>query len=210
MKLLQMLSSMYHETAGRFIICSRLYKLDLSDYTIRPVALDKQTYKLSFPTIEDLNKLEDHYKDVHGKIGIVRDRFNSGDYICIAYEDLNSNSIAYTRWLCFHRFFSSDFGHLFEFGTNEVFTLDSYTAPQFRKLGLHHQMNIEMLNWLKQDMNIEFVYMVIRCFIPHLAKIPMELGYRPISRRVRRKPGSVKSILALIARKLSWKHGKIS
>jgi hypothetical protein len=60
-----------------------------------------------------------------------------------------------------------------------------------------------MLQWLKANTSIRYVYMVILMFIPHLTKIPLELGYKPIESIFYYKKGSFGKFLNLIKRKLN-------
>ena len=84
------------------------------------------------------------------------------------------------RQICKKQYYSDLLRKELQFKENQALTLDSWTHPNYRGLGLHRNMNIQMLNWLKQNTAITEVYMLIKCFIPHLTKIPIQLGYQPI------------------------------
>jgi hypothetical protein len=134
--------------------------------------------------------LIEHYALVPGKIDRVMERFESGGYICFAFIDTKTNLIGYTRWICKHQFRSDTLGEMLKFKESEVLTLDSYTPPCYRGKGLHRAMNIEMLNWLKQETDFQAVYMVILAFLFHLSKIATALGYKRIYTRINYRKGS--------------------
>ena len=199
------LSSLYHKYIGRIIECARLYRLDLSLYRTRDVPLLHHHFKFFLPAVDNLEKLIERYGKTKGKADLVQKRFASGNYTCYAYEDTEKAKIAYTRWVCKNVFYSDLLKMSFSFSENEVLTLDSYTEPSYRKMGLHHAMNIEMLNWLKDNTETRYVFMIIKCFIPHLTKIPLELGYRPVKTRIYLKKDGLSDIIRLVRNKLSGK-----
>ena len=136
------------------------------------------------------------------KMKIIETRVKSSDYICFAYRDDATGNIAYSRWLCKNHFHSETMRKQLNFSQQEALTLDSYTHPGYRKLGLHRKMNIYMLQWLKEQTGIRYIYMVIRCSIPHLTKIPRQLGYRPIERVFYYKKGSLSNLFKLLSGKM--------
>ena len=205
MEYLSRLSSLYHLTLGRFTECSKLYCLNLSAYHNTQIPQLDRKYKFVLVSEDNITKLKEHYYQLPGKEKIVQTRFDSGNYICFAYEDTENAKIAYTRWLCKNEFYSDLLQMNFSFSNNEVLTLDSYTEPSYRKMGLHHAMNIEMLNWLKDNTETRYVFMIIKCFIPHLTKIPLELGYRPVKTRIYLKKDGLSDIIRLVRNKLSGK-----
>jgi len=112
---------------------------------------------------------------------VVRKRMmDANSYLCFAFIDETSNEIAYTRWTNSDSFYSIPLRKEIVLKENEILTLDSYTPPEYRMKGLHREMNIRMLNWLMFEKEITKVYMVIKCFNPHLIKIPKSLGYRRV------------------------------
>lgn len=194
----------YHYTIGRFIEVASLYKLDLEKYHIDNVCDIDNRYQ--FQILSDFDdRLVEHYALVPGKIDRVLERFDSGNYTCFAYVDTKMNSISYTRWICKNQFRSDTLDQTLVFKENEVLTLDSYTPPKNRGQGLHKAMNYAMLNWLKQETDYNTVYMVIKDFIPHLAKYPKKIGYKKEYTRHHYKKGSIRAISKVIAQKISGK-----
>jgi hypothetical protein len=124
-------------------------------------------------------------------MGIIQNRFETGNFICFAYKEKGTNRLAYARWLCTKQFFSEVLKKELLFAENEALTLDSFTHPDFRKLGLHRNMNILMLQWIKRHTSIQYVFLVIKCFIPHLTKYPQQLGYKSIESVFYYKTGSI-------------------
>lgn len=204
-----MLSGLYHKSIGRLLECVRLYRLNLTGYAKLDVPVISEGFEFMLPDISNIEQLRVHYQAIPGKIDRVIKRLESDDYRCFAYMESGNGQIAYTRWLCYREFFSAELRETLRFSDKEVLTLDSYTAPDYRHSGLHHAMNIAMLNWLKDNTGIQFVYMVIKCFIPHLTKIPLELGYRPISTKVYTKKGSFTELIKLVTGKIKSKHEKV-
>ena len=205
MKFGNYISSVYHKYIGRVIECARLYRLDINLYSKQDVSISNHQFKFFLATVDNLEQLIKRYDKTKGKADVVQQRFASGNYTCFAYEDTENAKIAYTRWLCKNEFYSDLLKMNFSFSKHEVLTLDSYTDPSYRKLGLHHAMNIEMLNWLKDNSDTKYVYMIIKCFIPHLTKIPLELGYKPVKTRIYLKKGALSDIARLVRSKLSGK-----
>lgn len=202
------LSGLYHKTIGRFVECARLYRLNLAEYKKLNVPEIPEGFEFMFPDENNVDQLKVHYQAIPGKIDKVIDRLKSGDYLCFAYKELDSLQIAYTRWICFREFYSAELRETLKFTNKEALTLDSYTAPKYRHSGLHHAMNIAMLNWLKDNTETRHLFMVIKCFIPHLTKIPLELGYRPIRSRIFYKKGALIDLIKQLNRKAVRKTDK--
>ncbi len=196
------LSIVYHNTFGRFFECAKLYRTDINDF--KPETRFEKVGAFSFfmPGEKEMPLFNRLYDGNPIKMKIIESRFKCGDYLCFAYRDNASGDIAYTRWLCKNAFYSDILKKQMNFSQHEALTLDSYTPPDYRKLGLHRLMNIYMLQWLKEQTGIRYVYMVIRCFFPHLTKIPRQLGYRPVERVFYYKKGSLINIFKLLLGKI--------
>jgi len=204
---MKFITKLYYNTIGLFIEGVRLYKLDLMSFD-----KEKHTnfdsipqFQFYLPTEKDLDLFAKLYDNIPGKINKIVHTFESGYYLCFAYLDTTNNRLAYTRWLCKNEYYSDAMRKQLKFNDNEALTLDSYTHPDYRMLGLHKQMNIQMLEWLKKNTQIRYVFMVILIFIPHLTKIPLELGYRPVESTFYYKKGSIEAFMKLIKRKLNVK-----
>ena len=183
------ISRMYYYTLGRILDIASLYRLDLSMYrTISYLEIDPRYQFHIFYDFDD--RIGDLYELVPGRTEIVKKRFQSGNYACFTYVDTAKDAIAYARWICKQEFYSDTLGEMLKFKESEVLTLDSYTPPCYRGKGLHRAMNIEMLNWLKQETDFQAVYMVILAFLFHLSKIATALGYKRIYTRINYRKGS--------------------
>ena len=196
------ISKLYYNTFGRFIICVKLYCNDLHEFNSNEKLEQYENFQFIIPTEKELFLLEKIYESNSIKLKIINDRIKRGNYICFAYQDKNNGNIAYTRWLCMNTFYSDTLRKQFSFSANEALTLDSYTHPDYRYRGLHKNMNILMLKWIKENTEIQHVYMVIKCFIPHLTKIPKELGYKPIEKTTYYKKGSISLIIKKVLEKI--------
>ncbi len=182
---MNILGAIYYRFLSNFIECARLYKLDLQLFTPPFTANVPKNFTFTIIGIESLGKLRTHYQDNEHRIKVAQERLNSGYYVCFGYIDTATGKIAYTRWICKHEFYSEVLGKRLTFVDNEVLTLDSWTSPEYRNMGLHKNMNLEMLLWLKQHTKVESVFMVIKCFNPHLTKVVRAFGYKPIKTVIR-------------------------
>jgi len=197
------ISKLYYSTIGLFFQGAKLYRIDLNLFN-RGLDLEEiNQFRFYMPNENDLALFEKLYENVPGKINNISKIIKSGKYLCFAYQDTKSNRLAYTRWICKTEFYSDAMRKKLIFKQDEVLTLDSYTHPDYRFSGLHKNMNIQMLQWLKANTQIRYVYMVILIFIPHLTKIPVELGYRQVESTFYCKKGSGAAFLNLIKRKLN-------
>lgn len=179
------------------------YKLDLSE---QPEYTTKRLKEFKFKILNesDLKSLT-HFAQSRGEsyINISKERLiNKENFICYAFIENHSNEIAYTRWVCKNEFYSEPLKRMLKFKTNEVLTLDSYTKPDFRGKGLHKEMNVVMLNHLKNQLQIDYVYMVIKWFFPYLVRIVEDLGYRKIESKIYYKKGSLNKYFRIIREKL--------
>lgn len=195
------LSQTYYNTLGRFVDAASLYILDLEHYQILPCSINRDQYEF-IVTDKYISGLDKHYEQVKGKNNLAIQRFESGDYLCFAYRNRETQEIAYTRWICKNEFYSDVLQMQLIFKKDEALTLDSYTKPNYRGEYLHRDMNIEMLNWLKVNQEYHYVYMVIKCFIPYLTKYPKSLGYRRFKTNVHYKKGSFSNFYKLVILKL--------
>jgi hypothetical protein len=197
------LSNLYHDTFGRFFECATLYKLDLENFNNHVKLKRIGDFEYCMPKSESIALFE-HLANYDAKrIEIIRNRLKSGNYLCFAYKDTTTNRLAYTRWLCTNDFYSDTLKKEVKLAENEALTLDSFTHPDYRNTGLHQKMNILMLQWIKENTNYRFVYMIIKCFIPHLVKYPKLLGYKPVFTVVYYKRGSISSVVKLIYNKIN-------
>jgi hypothetical protein len=197
------ISKLYYSTFGLFFQGARLYLIDLNSFICDSKPIDNNQFKFYMPTEHDLVLFTKLYENVPEKCNILIETFKSGNYLCFAYQDIANNRLAYARWVCKKEYFSDAMRKQLNFKPNEALTLDSYTHPDYRFAGLHKNMNIQMLQWLKINTQIRYVYMVILMFIPHLTKIPLELGYRPIESTFYYKKGSLSAFINLIKRKFN-------
>jgi hypothetical protein len=171
---------MYEVFIRRFVECSRLYKINLTGFSTNHNIKVNSRFKFVIIRKSILYNFETFYSHNETKIDIINDRFNDPNLTCFAYFDLSENRIAYTRWLCEKEYNSSILKRLIILKPFEALTFDSFTHSDYRGIGLHRSMNIEMLNWLETHTGIRSVYMVIKCFYPHLSRVPKELGYMPL------------------------------
>lgn len=194
---------LYYSSIGLFFQGSKLYKLDLNDFRSEENFESFSNFQFYIPTENDITLLTELYKNLPGKIDIVKKMFESGNFKCFSYIDKRSNRLAYTRWICTNEYHSEALKKKISLKADEALTLDSYTHPDYRFHGLHRKMNILMIQWLKANTSIRYVYMVILMFIPHLTKIPLELGYKPVESTFYYKKGAIMDLINIIIRKLN-------
>lgn len=198
------ITKLYYGTIGHFFQGAKLYRIDL-DLFNRDMNIDKlNKFKFYMPTEKDWGLFEKLYENVPNKLNGIRKRFETGNFICFAYQAKKNSRLVYARWICKNKYYSDVMRKQLKFTNEEAITLDSYTHPDYRFLGLHKNMNILMLQWLKSNTQIRYVYMVILMFILHLTKIPLEIGYNPIESTFYYKKGSVSAFLNLLKRKLNF------
>jgi predicted GNAT family acetyltransferase len=180
--------------------CAKLWCVDLTDGDTLP---EKDLSDYSFKVINKNNELEKHKTRIAQERGdeyidLISRRINNGTYWCYVFIHNESGKYAYTRWTCSNNFYSESMNLNLNLKDDEIFTLNSYTHPQFRKQGLHREMNTKMLNYIRDNTKCSKVYMVIRCFLPHLEKIPRSLGYFPVKRSIYYKRNSLTNIIKRI------------
>jgi hypothetical protein len=164
----------------RLLVKVDLYKINIETYQTFDI---KYFTKFEFLMITDMDgfSLLDkilterglHFREV------VENRLQSGNYICFLYKNVNSNEAVYYRWLTNVSFFHGALRENLILDSDHAFTLDSYTSVQYRGLGLHKQMNKQMLNFCKNNLKLKSVRMVIyrgKAYL-HLHKTVQELGY---------------------------------
>jgi hypothetical protein len=133
--------------------------------------------------ISEIHKLQLHIYERGEKYKqVISDRFKSGIFFCFCFIEKSSGKAAYARWLRKGSFFHIRYKMEIELKTDEAFTMDSYTPIEFRGKGLHKEMNKRMLNYSKQELNINKVFLVILrgSEYAHLHKTVQELGYKRI------------------------------
>tara|TARA_Y100001958_G_C21247945_1_gene579981 strand:- start:2785 stop:3339 length:555 start_codon:yes stop_codon:yes gene_type:complete len=175
-----LLGKIFHRFLSKYIECARMYKINLNTYTNDFKLKDKHNFTFKMLDKNEFEKLSYLYQNDYEKLKIVNNRLNSGNYLCFSYIDNENKVIVYARWICKKEYYSDILREKLHFKENQALTLDSWTHPNYRGLGLHRNMNIKMLNWIKENTDITEVYMVIKIFIPHIKKIAVELGYKPI------------------------------
>jgi hypothetical protein len=195
------ITKLYYSSIGLFFQGAKLYRIDLNSFNYENVNKFNE-FIFYMPTEADMVLFEKLYENLPGKLVSIKKIFESGNYLCFAYQDATNDRLAYTRWVCKKEYFSDAMQKQLNLKKDEALTLDSYTHPDYRFAGLHKNMNIQMLQWLKEKTQIRYVYMVILMFIPYLTKIPLELGYRPIESAFFYKKGSFTEFLTLIKRKV--------
>jgi hypothetical protein len=172
----------YHRFFSQYIEGASMYRLKLNSYSADLRLNDNNNFIFSMPAKNDFNKFSFLYQNNHDKLEIIKNRLNSVNYLCFSYMDKKNKVIVYARWICKKEYYSYVFRKKLKFKENQVLTLDSWTHPNYRGIGLHRNMNIEMLNWIKQNTDVTEVFMVIKIFTPHLKKLACQLGYKRIKR----------------------------
>jgi hypothetical protein len=203
MKIIQKnLTKFWFFTVERFFEYAKLYKVDLTffDKSLTENKLDD--FEFFLPVKKDLILLKNLYNGNENKIKTIGELITDPNYICFAYKEKITGKIAYTRWVCINNFYSAVLRTDMIFKSDEALTLDSYTHPDYRYKGLHYKMNIQMLKWLKENTTIRGVFMVIKCFLPHLTKIPLQLGYKSVRMVFYYKKGSIPFYLNLLLKKI--------
>ena len=197
------LNKLYFSTINLFFQGAKLYQIDLNSFSREERLELIDDFEFFMPSQQDWDLFVKLYENLPDKTSVIRKRFETGNYLCFAYNDKINHRLAYSRWICKGNFYSDAMRKRLTFKSDEALTLDSYTHPDYRYHGLHKKMNIFMLQWLKANTSIRYVYMVILMFIPHLTKIPLELGYKPVKSTFYYKKGSFGVFLNLIKRKLN-------
>ena len=162
--------------------CSRLWLVNISPK--KPFTVT-EINGYTFYVITSNRELEQRKHDLAQERGedyieIINKRIENGSYWCYLFIHDDTKQVAYTRWTCYNFFYSDPLKKELKFEDNEIFTLNSFTHPDHRMKGLHREVNIRMLNYLMFNTNYTRVYMIINCFLKHLTRIPLELGYKPV------------------------------
>ena len=177
-----LLDKIYHRFLSQYIEGATMYRLKLNYYSADIRLTDNNKFIFIMPDKNDFDKLSYLYQNNHEKLNVVKNRLNSENYLCFSYMDNKNKVIVYSRWVCKKEYYSDVLRKKLKFKENQVLTLDSWTHPNYRGLGLHRNMNIMMLKWIKQNTDVTEVFMLIKFFIPHLTKIACQIGYKPIKR----------------------------
>lgn len=180
--------------------CAKLWYVNLSE---KQLYEETEIKDFRFQVIKSPMKLKEMIIQIAQERGeqyirLMEYRINNGTYWCFLFLHAPTGDIAYTRWTCKNEYFSESMNMNLTFKSDEIFTLNSYTHPKYRKLGLHREMNLRMLNYIMENTKYSKVYMVIRCFLPHLVKIPRSLGYIPVKTAVFYKSGSFSKMVRRI------------
>jgi hypothetical protein len=192
----------YFNTFERFFECAKLYKIDLSEINYLSKKSISDDIEFFLPEKKDLPLFHSIYESNNKKLKNVEKLLSEYNYKCFAYFNKKENIIVYTRWICTDYYFSSVLNQEMHFSKNEALTLDSFSHVSYRNCGLHHNMNIDMLQWLKKNTKINTVYMIIKCFLPHLSKVPVQLGYKKIKTVFFYKKGSLYLHYNLLKKKI--------
>ena len=180
-----------------------MYKVNLIFFDTSLPENKLDDFEFILPVKTDLILLKNLYHGNEKKIKTIGELITDPNYICFAYKEKITGKIAYTRWVCINNYYSAVLRTDMIFKSDEALTLDSYTHPDYRYKGLHYKMNIQMLKWLKENTAIRVVFMVIKCFLPHLTKIPLQLGYKSVRMVFYYKKGSIPFYLNLLLKKIS-------
>lgn len=178
---MQLIHKIYHRFLAGYIECARVYRISLADYSIISNFVNNDRFVFKILDNDDYEKCVYLYEGNQEKLKLIKNRLNSEKYLGFSYVNCESNAVVYCRWICRDNFYSEVIRKELQLDEFQVLTLDSWTHPKSRGLGLHRNMNIEMLNWLKENSPFTEVYMIIKCFLPHLTKIPKQLGYLSVS-----------------------------
>lgn len=188
---------------NRFFEFADYYKLDLDEIHLFRNKNKFKKFEFILAPKEMYSKIIDfNYSRGEAYVKIVKDRLSSSIDSCFIVIDRKKNKIAYTRWLRIDTFYSSVLNEHLKFNDNEALTYDSYTSIEYRGQGLHKQMNIEMLYYIKNNTKIKKVYIIIKWFYPYLHKIVKNIGYKKIKTEFYYKRGSFVQFLKILYRKL--------
>ena len=186
-----------------FIQGAKLYKLDLAEFSRNTPSELPDKFSFYMPESSDFELLDIFFADIPRRIDTAKERFSSGNYLCFAYIDNTCNKLAYVRWACRESYYSEAMRQELKFSSNEILTMDSYTHPDYRSLGLHRLMNTEMLVWIKNNTDFRYVYMIILLYVNHIKKIAIRLGYKPVKRAIFFSFEGSRNYLRLILKKLN-------
>jgi len=192
----------------RFFACIDLFAIELETYMPYP---EKELTGFDF-MLPDKSYFDDLMILYEGSGGnyfeVLTNRFKQPNiYKCFAFQHKESKMIAYARWMCYREFYSDKINETLHFKDNEALTLNSYTFPEFRKMGLHKEMNSRMLNYVYNHHGIRRVYVLINCFMPHLSKVVKRLGYRRTRTKAFYKRGSIKFYTGRLYKKIFARSG---
>jgi GNAT superfamily N-acetyltransferase len=201
------LAKIFNKTLGRFFICTKLYKNDLNNFNNNDALTKFENFSFFMPTKTEKPLFEKLYHGIPKKKEIINTQLANPNFSCFAYKDDNTGDIAYARWLCKNDFYSKTMKEYFKFSQNEAWILDDYTHPDYRYKGLHKNMSAYMLQWIKEHTNIRYVYIEIICFYPHLPKVQLQLGYKPVKTVFYYRKGSFSATLKRFVGKLLSKAG---
>ena len=191
----------------RFFTCIDIFSIDLENYIPYPEK-DLEAFEFILPDKSYFDRLMILYEGSGGNyFEVLTNRFKDPDrYQCFAFQHKETRKIAYARWMCYREFYSDKLKETLFFNENEALTLNSYTYPEFRKMGLHKEMNSKMLNYIYTHHGINRVYVLINCFMPHLSKVVKNLGYRKKRTRLYYRKGSLKYYSGRLLSKLFSRH----
>jgi len=183
---------------------SFLEKIDLyciilnKEYT--ESSLDGIQFKVT-DSLLDIQQLQPLFNERGEKYHeIVKARLGSGNFLCFSFVDTITGKPIYVRWLRTDTFIHDRYKKKITLGSDEAFTMDSYTLNNYRGKGFHAEMNKRMLNYCSNILKLKKVYMVIFSGdeFMHLHKTVKELGYVKIDSVTRLNTGFVRHFFSRI------------
>lgn len=181
----------------RFFVHIDLYDNDLNDVDLfveRELEAFALTVVADDSGIQTLQSLMDERGSKFKQVAM--ERLKTGNFLCFCFSEKASGKAAYCRWLRKGSFYHDRFRREICLGEDEAFTMDSYTAHEFRGQGLHKEMNKRMLNYCKRELKLQRIFLVIlrgREYA-HLHKTVRELGYRRVQSRFYFRSDLVKAL----------------
>jgi hypothetical protein len=201
-------SNIYYKSIGRFLACWKLYCLDLSEFSEKVINYKIDNFSFFIPGEKEINLFKKLYEKHNNKFIDAKRRLEANNYFCFAYRDNNTGNIASAHWLVTKRLQNKNLRKDMIFKDDEAMTLDSYTHPDYRRRGLHKNMNICMLHWIKENTNFRYIYSVFRCYLTYTEKIQYQLGYKPIETAIYYKKGSFNNFINSVLSKLKLNKKK--
>jgi len=163
------------------IECASLYKLSLkANYQFEEKPMTKYSFRILSKADQDLIKIL-YAQKTTSYLETILSRLSEPDrFICFGLIEDSTGVLVYARWACKKYYYMDPMRMNIVMQDDEILTLDSYTHPDFRMQGLHTAVFIRMINWFIMELKMRNVYVAIRCFLPHLAKLPKQLGFKKI------------------------------
>ena len=164
-------SNIYYKSIGRFLTYWKLHCLDLDEFSEKVINYEIDNFSFFIPEQKEINLFKKLYEKQDNKFIEAKKRLETNNYFCFAYRDNNTGNIASAHWLVTKCLQNKILRKDMVFKDDEAMTMDSYTHPDYRRRGLHKNMNICMLHWIKENTNIRYIYSVFRCCLTYTEKI---------------------------------------